>query len=120
MGQSRARRLRDGLMASSIKIRSQRLAQVTEIKVLIKHPMENGRNRDPLTGELIPAHFIQELTLELNGKAVINAELGGSMSKDPFFSFRLKNVRAGDRLVVSWRDNQGFDDRVEHVIKEEV
>lgn len=106
-------------MTSSIKIRSQRLAQTTEIKVLLKHPMENGRNRDPLTGKLIPAHFIQELVLELNGKTVISAELGGSMAKDPFFSFRLQNVLAGDRLAVSWHDNQGFSDYAEHLIEEE-
>ncbi|QPK65469.1 thiosulfate oxidation carrier complex protein SoxZ [Methylomonas sp. LL1] len=101
-------------MASSIKIRSQRLDDYTEIKLLISHPMENGRNRDPLTNELIPAHFIRELLLQLNGASIIRADLGGSMSKNPFFSFRLKNSRGGDSLRVSWVDNLDQTDSAEH------
>lgn len=100
----------------SIKIRSQRFAEYTEIKLLISHPMENGRNRDA-NDQLIPAHFIRELTIELNNKTVISANLGGSMSKDPFFSFRLKSTVAGDRLRVRWRDNRDLGDQSEHVIE---
>ncbi|MDZ4154272.1 thiosulfate oxidation carrier complex protein SoxZ, partial [Methylicorpusculum sp.] len=40
---------------SSIKIRSKRKDGKTEIRTLIAHPMEHGRNRDPVTKELIPA-----------------------------------------------------------------
>lgn len=100
----------------SIKIRSQRFAEYTEIKLLISHPMENGRNRDA-NDQLIPAHFIRELTIELNNKTVISANLGGSMSKDPFFSFRLKSTVAGDRLRVRWLDNRDLSDQSEHVIE---
>lgn len=100
----------------SIKIRSQRFAEYTEIKLLISHPMENGRNRDA-NDQLIPAHFIRELTIELNNKTVISANLGGSMSKDPFFSFRLKSTVAGDRLRVRWLDNRDLSDQAEHVIE---
>ena len=103
-------------MASSIKIRSQRLEAHTEIKLLIRHDMENGRNRDPITGELIPAHFIQKLIIELNGTTIINANLGGSMSKDPFFSFRLQNSHSGDRLSVRWLDNLELSDSAEHIL----
>lgn len=100
----------------SIKIRSLRVEAYTEIKLLLSHPMENGRNRD-MNGELIPAHFIRELTLELNDKIVLNANLGGSMSKDPFFTFRLKHTVPGDHLRVRWFDNQGLSYQAEHVIE---
>ena len=100
----------------SIKIRSLRFAEYTEIKLLISHPMENGRNRDA-NDQLIPAHFIRELTIELNNKTVISANLGGSMSKDPFFSFRLKSTVVGDRLRVRWLDNRDLSDQSEHVIE---
>ena len=101
-------------MATNTKIRTQRREQYTEIKILIKHPMENGRNRDSITGQLIPAHFIQELIINKNGKAIIIAELGGSMSKNPFFTFRLKHTELGDQLSVRWTDNLGLSDRVDH------
>jgi sulfur-oxidizing protein SoxZ len=105
------------MMRSTIKIRSQQLDDYTEIKVLISHVMENGRNRDPVSGELIPAHFIQELIIEQNGINLISANLGGSMSKNPFFSFRLKDCRSGDRLSVHWTDNLGQGDSAEHTLE---
>ncbi|MBS4053092.1 thiosulfate oxidation carrier complex protein SoxZ [Methylomonas rivi] len=103
-------------MASSIKIRSQQMDGYTEIKLLLSHPMENGRNRDPVTGVLIPAHFIREWVIELNGKVIMAAELGGSMSTNPFFTVRLKNSLTGNRLTVRWIDNLGFSDSAEHFI----
>lgn len=101
-------------MNSSIKIRSQRMDEVTEIKLLINHPMENGRNRDPLTNDLIPAHFIRELAIDLNGSRIMTVNLGQSMSKNPFFSFHLKNNHSGDHLRVYWIDNLGDNDSAEH------
>lgn len=104
-------------MTSSIKVRSLHQADYTEIKILIAHPMENGRNRDPLTKALIPAHFIQQLELSLNDTIVVTANLGGSVSKHPFFTFRLRNTEVGDRLSVTWRDNLGASDSMEHMIE---
>ena len=49
---------------STIKIRSKRIGENTQIRTLIAHPMEHGRNRDKDSNELIPAHFIQELVLQ--------------------------------------------------------
>lgn len=103
-------------MASSIKIRSQQLDDYTEIKVLLSHPMENGRNRD-VNGILIPAHFIQEMIIELNNKTIITADLGGSMSKNPFFTFQLKNGNSGQTLTVRWIDNLGQSDSAEHILE---
>ncbi len=104
-------------MPDTIKIRTQRMAGFTELKLLLTHPMENGRNRDPLNGELIPAHFIQELTIHLNDQRIINVDMGGSMARNPFFTFRLKNASQGDRISVGWRDNLNLADSSEHLIE---
>lgn len=101
---------------SSIKIRTVAREDGLELKLLIPHPMENGRNRNPLTGELIAAHFIQELTVTLNDKVIITVHMGGSMSANPFFSFHLKTAALGDRIGVRWQDNQGSGDSAETVI----
>lgn len=101
---------------SSIKIRSQRLEYYTEIRLLITHPMENGRNRDLVTGELIPAHFIEELTIKLNDATVITVDMAGSIAKNPFFTFRLKTVANGDKLTASWIDNHRQTDSVDHIV----
>jgi sulfur-oxidizing protein SoxZ len=101
---------------SSIKIRSQRLAYYTEIKLLITHPMENGRNRDPVSGELIPAHFIEELTIKHNDAVVIKVDMAGSIAKNPFFTFRLKAVVNGDKLTASWIDNRQQTDSLDYIV----
>lgn len=102
---------------SSIKIRTQAVDGLIELKVLVSHPMQNGRNREPLTGELIPAHFIQELTILLNDKLIIEVDMGGSLSAHPFFSFRLKTAQAGDTIAVRWLDNLGASDSAEAIVK---
>jgi len=86
-----------------------------EIKMLIAHPMENGRNRDA-NGELIPAHFIEQVLVKLNGDIILTANMAGSVSKNPFFTFRLKVGTSGDRLTAEWTDNKQTGDSVEHIL----
>lgn len=93
----------------SIKIRAKLKDGQTEIRTLIEHPMETGRNRDK-AGALIPAHFIRELTVKRNNNTVVSAMLGASISKDPYFAFYLKDGAAGDKIAVSWTDNLGNSD----------
>lgn len=105
---------------TSIKIKSLILPDGgVELRVLLQHPMENGRNREPLTGELIAAHFIENLSISLNGELLLNAELGGSVAKNPFFSFQIKQLNRGDRLEVIWQDNQGNNAHEAHVFADQ-
>jgi sulfur-oxidizing protein SoxZ len=102
---------------SGIKIRTKRIDGKTQIRTLIAHPMEHGRNKDPETKQPIPAHFIQLLTVSLNDKVIVNCAMGASISKDPYFAFMLKGGNAGDKITISWFDNLGNKDFAEHVIK---
>jgi len=102
---------------SSIKIRSKREGGKTQIRTLISHPMETGRNKDPKTNQLIPAHHIQELTMSRNGKVIVNCQMGASISKDPYFAFMLRGGEPGDRIKIEWIDNLGNRDCEEHVLK---
>jgi sulfur-oxidizing protein SoxZ len=102
---------------SSIKIRTKRMNGKTQIRTLISHPMEHGRNKDPKTNQLIPAHFIQELTIKHNDKVIVSSEMGAGISKDPYFAFILKGGEIGDKIIISWRDNLGNTDSEEHTIE---
>ncbi len=102
---------------SSIKIRSKLIDGKTQLRTLISHPMETGRNRDPKTNKLIPAHYIQELTISRNGKVIATSAMGTSISKDPYFAFMLKGGEAGDTITIQWTDNLGNRDSEEHVVK---
>ncbi len=101
---------------SSIKIRTKRLKGNTQIRTLITHPMENGRNKDK-QGNLIPAHHIQELLLEYKGINIITAHMGGSISKNPYFDFLLKGGEEGEEIKIIWVDNLGQSDSKIHLIK---
>lgn len=102
---------------SSIKIRTKRLDGKTQIRILIAHPMENGRNKDKISGELIPAHFIKELTVKHNDNFIITSNMAGSISKDPYFAFMLNGGQAGDKIAVHWEDNLGKTDTEESIIQ---
>ena len=98
---------------ASIKIRAKVSDGVTTVKALVKHPMETGLRKDKKTGKLIPAHFIQEVTCEHNGNAVMTAMWGPAVSKNPYLSFKFKGASKGDTLKLGWVDNKGEKDSAE-------
>jgi sulfur-oxidizing protein SoxZ len=93
-------------MADPMKIRAQVAGDMADIKILMQHPMETGRRKEA-NGELVPLHIIQQVTATLNGKVVLDAQWGPSVSKNPFLGFRVKGAKVGDELVVTWVDNKG-------------
>jgi sulfur-oxidizing protein SoxZ len=96
-------------MASSIRVRATFSGETTEVQALIQHPMDSGFVKDA-KGELIPPHFIQQLTFEHGGKNVFSADWGGGVSKDPYVKFAFKAGKKGDELKISWVDNKGASD----------
>lgn len=102
---------------ASIKMRAKIDDGVTTIKALISHPMDTGLVKDKKTGELIPAHFIQEVVCEHKGNAVMTANWGPAVSKNPYLSFRFTGAAAGDTVKLSWVDNKGEKDSAETTIK---
>jgi sulfur-oxidizing protein SoxZ len=93
-------------MADAMKIRAGLKGDVADVRVLMNHPMETGQRKDG-AGNLIPVHFIQEVTVKLNGRTVIEGQISQAVSRNPVFSFRVKGAKAGDRLEISWLDNKG-------------
>lgn len=102
---------------SSIKIRTKRIDGTLQIRLLIAHPMEHGRNRDSKTNDLIPAHFIQELSIKHNNEVIMNGAIGANIAKDPYFAFMLKSGNLGDKITISWVDNLGNKDTQDHLVK---
>ena len=98
-------------MASSIRVRATSNGDITEVQALIQHPMDTGLVKDP-KGEVIPAHYIQQLTFECNGKDVFVADWGPAVSKDPYVKFSFKGAKKGDDLKISWVDNKGGSDSI--------
>ncbi len=93
-------------MADPMKIRAQMAGDKANVRVLMSHEMETGQRKDS-SGKVIPAWFIQEVSAALNGKVVMTAQWGPSVSKNPFLQFAIKGAKAGDKVAVTWKDTKG-------------
>jgi len=93
-------------MADQIKIRALIQGEITDIRILLQHPMETGQRKDD-KGQTQPAHFIQTFTVSHNGKPMIDGQLNTSVSKNPLFAFKARGIKTGDKLTVAWQDNTG-------------
>lgn len=87
----------------------------TDIRVLMTHPMETGLRKDQ-DGKLVPAHFIQSVIVKVNGKTVVDSQTSQAVSRNPVFSFRVKGGAKGDKIEVSWLDNQGETNSTETAV----
>jgi sulfur-oxidizing protein SoxZ len=93
-------------MAEPMRIRATLKGDLADVRVLMVHPMETGQRKDA-SGTLLPTHFIQEVSVRLNGRSVIEGQISQAVSRNPVFAFRLKGVKAGDKLEIAWLDNKG-------------
>jgi len=96
-------------MAGPMKMRATLAGGNTDVRVLMTHPMTTAQSNQPL-------HFIQNVTVKVNGKAVIEGEISQAVSRNPVFSFRLKGGAKGDKIKVSWLDNKGETSKIESAV----
>ncbi|MCH7743896.1 MAG: thiosulfate oxidation carrier complex protein SoxZ [Proteobacteria bacterium] len=104
------------MAAKPVKIRGKVKDGVARIKALMPHPMETGTRRDA-DGNVIPAHYIEEVICEHNGRVTMTAQWGPSVSKNPYLSFKVNNAAPGDAIKISWTDNLGESSQGEIKLK---
>ena len=102
-------------MSGPMKIRATMKGDVADVRVLMNHPMETGQGKDA-AGKIVPMHFIQNLTVKVNGKAVVEGQISQAVSRNPVFSFRVKGAKQGDRIEISWLDNMGDTNKTETAV----
>lgn len=97
-------------MASGVKPRvkvpkTAAAGDVVTIKTLISHKMESGQRKDG-DGNKIPQSIINTFTCDFNGQNVINVELHGAISTNPYFQFEATVAESGD-FTFTWNDDDG-------------
>lgn len=93
-------------MAQPIRIRARSHGGVTDVQILMPHPMETGMREDE-AGRVVPAHYITDVHVTLGERSVFAARMSIAVSRDPLLAFRFSGAAGGDRLRVSWTDSQG-------------
>lgn len=96
----------------TIKLRTRAEGDVTNVRMLIRHPMKIEK-RDKKTGKVVPPHFIQKVVVSRNGETIMEADCGQAVSVNPYFNLALKGISKGDTLKVAWKDNQNKSDAAE-------
>jgi sulfur-oxidizing protein SoxZ len=102
-------------MGKPMRIRARAEGDVVEVKILISHIMETGVRKDQ-EGGLVPAHFIQLVTVTHQGRNVLSAQWGPAVSANPYMSFKFRGGRQGEKVTVKWTDNLGDSRSDETVI----
>ncbi len=97
-------------MAGPMKMRAMLAGGYTDVRVLMSHPMETEQQSKG------KPHFIQNITVKVNGKPVIEGQISQAVSRNPVFSFRLKGGAKGDTIEVSWLDNKGDTNKTETAV----
>ena len=93
-------------MADPMRIRAQIKDGMTDVRVLMAHVMETGLRKDT-AGKAIAAHHITDVKASVGARTVLEAKWGPAISQNPFLQFRFTGANAGDKVTVTWTDNQG-------------
>ncbi len=94
------------MTTSPIRIRARLREGLTEVHVLMPHPMETGLRADA-GGQLVAAHHITDVQITVAGRPVLTARMSMAVSQDPLLSLRFKGGQVGERVSVAWTDTRG-------------
>ena len=104
-------------MASGIRIRTSTKDGLTTVQAIFKHPMDTGNSRDPETGNMIPAFFIETVTIHHGDKEIMTCDWSRAVSKNPYLSFSITGAKTGDTVRINWQDSNGDTKSKEVVIQ---
>lgn len=88
-----------------LKPKTYAVGDIIQVDAIIEHPMETGLRKDK-DGQLVPAHYINDVKVEFDGKVVTSIDVSQSISVNPFISFNLKVTKNGE-LKITATDNKG-------------
>ena len=98
-----------------MKAKAKAKENLVEVKVLAKHPMETGLRKNK-EGNVVPAHYIEQLTATVGGQQVFVANLGPGVSKNPYVKFYYQGG-SGDTVDLSWVDNNQQSETIQVQVK---
>jgi sulfur-oxidizing protein SoxY len=79
---------------------------INKARLLIRHPMYTGLQRDQVSHGFKPAHFIDKIDVTYNGKPVMMADTNIGISENPSIGFGFFADKPGTLQVVL-HDNKG-------------
>ena len=62
-----------------------------EVQFMVRHPNYSGMQLNQVTGYYIPAHFVSEIAVKLDGEPLMKIDGAISLSEDPMIRFRFQS-----------------------------
>jgi len=89
-----------------IKPKKYKTGDVVKVSFMVMHPMDTGLRKDKKTGEVIPAHYINDVKFLFNDKPITVMKTWESLSTNPVFTINFKVPCEGELKVIA-KDNKG-------------
>lgn len=89
-----------------IKPKTYKVGDVVEVSLMVMHPMETGLRKDKETGNLIPAHYINDVKFSFNGTPFTTIKSWESLSTNPVYTVSYKVSGEGE-IKVAFTDTKG-------------
>lgn len=89
-----------------LSVKSEVANPLREARLMIKHPMNTGLQRDLVSQGFRPAFFINKVVAKFNDQVVFDADTYIGVSEDPNIQFPFKADKPGTLTVVI-QDNEG-------------
>lgn len=89
-----------------IKPKKPKVGEIAKVSLMVMHPMHTGLGKDKKTKKPIPAHFIDEIDFQWDGKSFTKIKGWETISANPFYEVKFK-VPGKGKLSATFTDNQG-------------
>ena len=89
-----------------IKPKKYKVGDIVKVDFIVIHPMDTGLKKDKKTGEIMPAHYIDNITFNFDGKPFTTMKIWETVSTNPYFSVNFK-VPGKGKITVDYTDNTG-------------
>lgn len=89
-----------------VKPKDYKVGDIVKVDFMAMHPMETGMRKNKDTGELVPAHYVDEVKFLFNDKLITKMIVWESVSVNPVLSISYKVSGAGTLKVIA-KDNKG-------------
>lgn len=91
---------------NSIRLRVREEKGVQVFKAIFSHPMETGMRLDKRSGKKIPADYIEDVRIYIDGEIHFEISLGINVSSNPYISFSFARPLVDNQIMqISWQDN---------------
>lgn len=81
-----------------------------QMELIVRIPQRTGgRATEVATAPLPKERFLRSVSVQLNGKPVVDAQVGPSVADNPRFGFIFANIQVGDKFTVLCTDDAGAE-----------